>query len=54
MYKECRNYKDFKMNNKPDKETIQHKEFYEEFLRYTTYTGVTIIIIVALMAIFLV
>ena len=42
------------MDNKNDKETIQHKEFYEEFLKYTTYTAAIIIVIVALMAIFLV
>ena len=42
------------MDNKPDKETLEHKVFYEEFLKYTTYTAVIIIVIVALMAFFLV
>ena len=42
------------MNNKIDKETEQHKIFYENFLKYTTYSTVIIIAIVALMAIFLV
>ena len=46
--------KDFTMENKPDKDTVEHKAFYEEFLRYTTYTAVIIIVIIALMAIFLV
>jgi hypothetical protein len=42
------------MNNKLDKETEEHKQFYNGFLKYTTYTAITVIIIVALMAIFLV
>ena len=42
------------MDNKDDKDTIEHKAFYEEFLKYTTYTALIIIVIVALMAIFLV
>ena len=42
------------MNNKLDKETEDHKQFYESFLKYTTYSAIAIIIIVALMAIFLV
>ena len=42
------------MDNKADKETLKHKVFYEEFLKYTTYTGLIIIVIVALMAFFLV
>jgi hypothetical protein len=42
------------MNNKIDKETEEHKIFYENFLRITTYSTVIIIAIVALMAIFLV
>ena len=46
--------RDFKMENKTDKDTLEHKAFYEEFLKYTTYTALIIIVIVALMAIFLV
>ena len=42
------------MNNKLDKETEEHRQFYEVFLKYTTYSAIAIIIIVALMAIFLV
>ena len=42
------------MKNKIDKETEEHKIFYEKFLIYTTYSTVIIIAIVALMAIFLV
>ena len=42
------------MNNKIDKETEEHKIFYENFLKYTTYSTIIIIEIVALMAIFLV
>ena len=42
------------MNNKMDKETEEHKIFYENFLKYTTYSTVIIIVIVALMAIFLI
>ena len=42
------------MNNKLDKETDEHKQFYEGFLKYTTYSAIAIVIIVALMAIFLV
>ena len=38
------------MNNKIDKETEEHKIFYENFLKYTTYSTVIIIAIVALMA----
>ena len=40
--------------NKIDKETEKHKEFYENFIQYTTYSTIIIIAIVALMAIFLV
>ena len=29
------------MDNKTDKETLEHKAFYEEFLKYTTYTFFT-------------
>ena len=42
------------MEKKTDKDTVEHKAFYEEFLKYTTYTALIIIVIVALMAIFLV
>jgi hypothetical protein len=42
------------MDKKIDKETLEHKEFYEGFLKFTTYTGGIIILIVVLMAIFLV
>ena len=42
------------MNNKIEKETQKHKIFYENFLKYTTYSTVIIIVIVGLMAIFLV
>ncbi|MDA0764748.1 MAG: aa3-type cytochrome c oxidase subunit IV [Proteobacteria bacterium] len=42
------------MDKKIDKETLQHKEFYDGFLKFTTYTAVIIILIVVLMAIFLV
>ena len=42
------------MEKKIDKDTVEHKAFYEEFLKYTTYTALIIIVIVALMAIFLV
>ena len=42
------------MNNKNDKQTEEHKIFYENFLKYTTYSTAIIIAIVALMAIFLV
>ena len=42
------------MEKKTDKETLEHKVFYEDFLKYTTYTAFIIIVIVALMAIFLV
>ena len=42
------------MENKTDKNTLEHKAFYEEFIRLTTYTTCIIIVIVALMAIFLV
>tara|TARA_B100001059_G_scaffold150550_1_gene150402 strand:- start:140 stop:268 length:129 start_codon:yes stop_codon:yes gene_type:complete len=42
------------MSNKIDKETEEHKIFYENFLKYTTYSSIIIIAIVALMAIFLV
>ena len=47
-------YKYFTMENKKDKNTIEHKEFYEEFIKLTTYTTFIIIVIVAMMAIFLV
>ena len=42
------------MEKKTEKDTLEHKAFYEEFLKYTTYTALIIIVIVALMAIFLV
>jgi len=42
------------MEKETDKDTLEHKAFYEEFLKYTTYTALIIIVIVALMAIFLV
>ena len=42
------------MNNKIDKETDEHRVFYENFLKFTTYSTVIIIAIVALMAIFLI
>ena len=42
------------MANKIDKETQEHKMFYENFLKFTTYSTIIIIAIVALMAIFLV
>ena len=42
------------MKNKMEKETDEHKIFYENFLKYTTYSTIIIIAIVALMAIFLV
>ena len=42
------------MVNKTDKETQEHKLFYENFLKFTTYSTIFIIVIVALMAIFLV
>ena len=41
------------MEKKNDKDTIEHKAFYEEFIKFT-YTTFIIIVIVALMAIFLV
>ena len=42
------------MAKKVDKETQEHKLFYENFLKLTTYSTIIIIGIVALMAIFLV
>ena len=42
------------MTNKLDKETQEHKLFYENFLKFTTYSCICIIVIIALMAIFLV
>ena len=42
------------MDNKTDKDTIEHKAFYEQFIRLTTYSTFVIIVIVALMAIFLI
>ncbi len=42
------------MKNKIDKQTQEHKLFYENFLRFTTYSTIIIIAIVALLAIFLV
>ena len=38
------------MDKKIDKETLEHKEFYEGFLKFTTYTAGIIILIVVLMA----
>ena len=49
-----KNIWDFTMENKTDKDTLEHKAFYEEFIKLTTYTTCIIIVIVALMAIFLV
>lgn len=42
------------MGNKSDKETQEHQLFYNNFLKFTTYSAIIIIIIVALMAVFLV
>ena len=42
------------MSNKLDKETQEHKIFYENFLKFTTYSTAIVIAIVVLMAIFLV
>ena len=42
------------MTNKVDKETQEHKQFYENILKFTTYSTIMVIAIVALMAIFLV
>ena len=42
------------MSNKMDKEAQEHKIFYENFLKFTTYSTVIVIAIVVLMAIFLV
>ena len=42
------------MDNKTKKEILEHKAFYEEFIKYTIYTAVTVIVIVVLMAIFLI
>ena len=42
------------MANKIDKQTKEHKLFYENFLKFTTYSTILIIAIVALMAVFLV
>ncbi|MDC0228161.1 aa3-type cytochrome c oxidase subunit IV [Alphaproteobacteria bacterium] len=42
------------MANKSDKETQDHQIFYENFMKFTTYSAIVIIIIVALLAIFLV
>ena len=42
------------MTNKIDKETQEHKQFYGNFLKFTTYSTIIVIAIVALMAIFLV
>ena len=46
--------KEWVVSNKIDKETEEHKLFYEKFLKYTTYSTIIVIAIVALMAIFLV
>ena len=43
-----------RMSKKLDRQTQEQKEFYDNFLKYTTYSTVAVIIIVALMAIFLV
>ena len=45
---------EYNMKNKIDEETKEHKIFYENFLKYTTYSTIIVIVIVALMAIFLV
>ncbi len=42
------------MDKKIDKETLQHKEFYDGFLKFTTYTAVISTLLVVLMAIFIV
>ena len=42
------------MSNKITKEPDEHKLFYENFLKTTTYSTAIVIAIVALMAIFLV
>ncbi len=42
------------MANKTDKETQEHKQFYENFLKFTTYSTIIVVGIVALMGIFLV
>ena len=42
------------MDKKIDKETLEHKDFYDRFLKFTTYTAGIIIFIVVLMAMFLV
>ena len=42
------------MVNKTDKETQEHRQFYENFLKFTTNSTILIIAIVALMANFLV
>mgnify|MGYP001394408244 CR=1 FL=1 len=42
------------MANKIDKETQEHRRFYENFIKFTIYSTIIIIVIVALMAIFLV
>ena len=44
----------FTMENKTDKDTNEHKAFYDEFIKLTSYTTIIIVVIVALMAIFLV
>ena len=42
------------MANKTDKEIQEHQVFYENFLKFTTYSAIIIVVIVALLAIFLV
>ncbi len=42
------------MNNKLDKHTKENQRFYEGFLKFTLYSCILIVIIVALLAIFLV
>ncbi len=42
------------MANKTEKETQEHQVFYENFLKFTTYSAIIIVVIVALLAIFLV
>ena len=32
------------MEKKTDKDTLEHKAFYEEFLKYTTYTFIDILV----------
>ena len=42
------------MSNKLDKHTKNNQEFYEGFLKFTLYSCIIIIVIIALLAFFLV